>query len=187
MKPNSLIQPGRLREIALKVEDDLEQPAVKVEIMEDDKIPDLPMALQNAKREIKNSTMEIPTSTENDTTFEEPGIKREAMDKANKSDVPQNETLEQMAVRELMEDAKKQIKVENPVLQAIPASSKGVAGGENEVTFCFIYSENYVPIASCIIIFCLKYLFIIIIHSLIMWVLLELIKEANCTVQQYCS
>ncbi|CAB3244679.1 unnamed protein product [Arctia plantaginis] len=132
MKPNSLITPGRLRQIALKVGDGLEEPAIKVEPMDDDKIPDL---LQDAKKEIKieNPKMAIPTSTKSDS-LEEPEIKTEPMEVDNRPDpLAENETLEQMAVRELIEDAKKEIKVENPIV-AIPTSSKGVADGEKEST-----------------------------------------------------
>ncbi|XP_026740966.1 G-patch domain and KOW motifs-containing protein [Trichoplusia ni] len=64
--------------------------------------------------------------------IEEPEIKEEVVVKVEKTD--DNETLDQMAVRELMQEAKGHIKVETPESLAIPTPAKPVMSGEKEST-----------------------------------------------------
>lgn len=84
MKSNTLITAERLKEIAEKVEMDLEEP-LKVE------------------------------------------------NKVEEGNVPENETLDQMAVRELLQEAKKEVIIDAPTL-AVPVTVKPTADGK-EVFF----------------------------------------------------
>lgn len=61
----------------------------------------------------------------------EPEIKEEPVIKEEKID--ENETLDQMAIRELIQEAKKDVKVEVPDNFAIPTPAKLVLTGEKEV------------------------------------------------------
>lgn len=47
-------------------------------------------------------------------------------------EIPENETLEQMAIRELMEDTKKKVKIETSAI-TVPLPAKPVTDGEKEV------------------------------------------------------
>lgn len=88
MKPNTLITPQRLKEIAEKVESAIEEPAIKTE--------------PNIDENINNTPAE-------------------------------NETIDQMVVRELMQEAKKEIKTESTAV-AIPTLVKTLSEGEKEST-----------------------------------------------------
>lgn len=70
---------------------------------------------------------EIAAKVEN---FEEPEIKNEAQEKFK--DVAKDETLDQMAIRELLEDAKKKKTEEKPAL-IVPVNAKPVMDGQAEV------------------------------------------------------
>lgn len=87
MKPNTLITPDRLKQIAEEVESAVLEPEVKEE----------------------------PKS---------PTVKEE----------PQEETIEQMAVRELLQEAKKEVKVDSPgLVLLVPAQPK--LEGQKEVKY----------------------------------------------------
>lgn len=74
-----------------------------------------------------------------ESALEEPEIKQEPVDdiKAEKPSA-ENETLDEMAVRELMQEAKKEVKIETPTM-AIPTPAKTVPEGEKEASICFLY------------------------------------------------
>lgn len=74
---------------------------------------------------LKKIAEEVESAVQEPEIKEEPGIKIE--------NVAENETLEQMAVRELMQEAKKEVKVEVPDNLAIPTLAKPVLDGEKEV------------------------------------------------------
>lgn len=63
-------------------------------------------------------------------------------DKSENKDVPNNETLDQMAVRELLEDAKKEKVVETPTL-VVPINAKPVFEGQKEVQKLFLFKNIY--------------------------------------------
>lgn len=114
MKSNTLITAERLKEIAEKVEKDLQEP-VKIEA------------------------------------------------KVEESNVPKNETLEQMAVRELLQDAKKEVNVDTAIL-TVPVAVKPAADAI-EVFFLifYIFVDNFKYFICFNVLFCLLYLFIFII------------------------
>ena len=66
-----------------------------------------------------------------ESAIQEPEVKEEPVVKEEKID--ENETLEQMAVRQLMQEAKKDVKVETPDNLAIPTPAMPVMTGEKEV------------------------------------------------------
>lgn len=70
---------------------------------------------------------EIAAKVEN---FDEPEIKKEP-DEEN-IDIPKNESLDQMAVRELLQDAKKEKTEDKPNL-ILPVNAKPVMNGQAEV------------------------------------------------------
>lgn len=88
MKPNTLITAERLKEIAEKVEKDLED-TVKVE------------------------------------------------NKEEECNVPENETLDQMAVRELLQDSKKELNVNTPIL-AVPVAANPAVDAKEVIIFTFL-------------------------------------------------
>lgn len=108
--------------------DCVEEKSIKVvggEKIEDETplvIPMKPNTLITAER-----LKEIAEKVEN---FDEKETKD---DKSENKDVPNNETLDQMAVRELLEDAKKEKVVETPTL-VVPINAKPVFEGQKEST-----------------------------------------------------
>ncbi|CAH2087436.1 unnamed protein product [Euphydryas editha] len=108
--------------------DCVEEKSIKVvggEKIEEEKplvIPMKPNTLMTAER-----LKEIAEKVEN---FDEAEINNKKLDN---EDVPSNETLDQMAVRELLEEAKKDKVVETPTL-VVPINAKPIIEGQNEST-----------------------------------------------------
>lgn len=76
-----------------------------------------------------------------ESAIQEPEIKEEPVIKEER--IEENETLEQMAVRELMQEARKDVKVEVSDNLAIPTPAKPVMTGEKEVhmlTICQFFN-----------------------------------------------
>ncbi|XP_022824763.1 G patch domain and KOW motifs-containing protein [Spodoptera litura] len=88
-------------------------------------IPMKPNTLITAEK-LKKIAEEVESAVQEPEIKEEPVIKTE--------NIVENETLEQMAVRELMQEAKKEVKVEVPDNLAIPTPAKPVLDGEKEST-----------------------------------------------------
>ncbi|KAF9417028.1 hypothetical protein HW555_005780 [Spodoptera exigua] len=94
---------------------------------------DLPLVIPMKPNTLITAEKLKKIAEEVERAVQEPEIKEEPVEKEN---VVDNEalTLEQMAVRELMQEAKKEIKVEVPDNLAIPTPAKPVLDGEKEST-----------------------------------------------------
>lgn len=95
---------------------------------------DLPLVIQMKPNTLITAERLKQIAEKVESAVEEPEIKQEPVIKEEPTE--ENETLDQMAIRELMQEAKKNVKVEVPDDIAIPTTAKPVMTGEKEVYFC---------------------------------------------------
>ncbi|KAJ8718551.1 hypothetical protein PYW08_002788 [Mythimna loreyi] len=108
----------------------VEEKSIKVVGGDETVTEDLPLVIPMKPNTLITAEKLKEIAEKVESAIQEPEIKEEPVIKEER--VEENETLEQMAVRELMQEAKKEVKVEVPDSLAIPTPAKPVMTGEKE-------------------------------------------------------